>query len=115
MIYSHMFDHPYDDAYGQAFYSLSEPKRAALMVRAAQTTNTESMFFSFLLTEIAKHPTPELVPALQRVAPFPRADTISIQESVRTFVASITALAKVSAPLAAADLEADDDPLRNGW
>ncbi len=108
-----MFDHPYDSAYAEAFYNLSESKRKALLARAIQTDNTDSMFFSFLLTEVVKQPTPELALALQRVASFPNANTMSIQESVSTFVTSIASLAKIPAPLPAE--ESQPDSLREGW
>jgi hypothetical protein len=63
--------------------------------------------------EVAKQPTPELVPALQRVATIPKPNTISTQESISTFVTSIAALAKLSAPLAIN--EANADVLHEGW
>jgi hypothetical protein len=112
-IYCRMFDHPYDSAYGEAFYNLSESKRKALLARAIQTDDTDSMFFSFLLTDVVKQPTPELAPALQRVASFPNANTMSIQESVSTFVTSIASLAKIPAPLPVE--ESQPDALREGW
>lgn len=112
-LYGRMFDHPYDSAYGQAFYDLPEAKRAALLARAVQTEDTDSMFFSFLLMDVAKQPTAELVPALQRVASAPNANTVSIQESVSTFVTSVVCLAKISAPIPSAENE--PDVLRNAW
>jgi hypothetical protein len=112
-MYCRMFDHPYDAAYAQAFYELSESNREMLLARAVQTDDTDSMFFSFLLTEVAKRPTAEVVPALQRVAKLPNANTISVQDSVNTFVEAIAALAKLSAPL---PFDVDGpDVLRNGW
>jgi hypothetical protein len=112
-IYCRMFDHPYDSAYGQAYYDLPEANRAALLTRAVQTDDTNSMLFSFLLMEVAKAPTPELVPALQRVASAPAAETMSVQESVSTFATAVAALAKISAPLPATRDESD--VLHNGW
>ena len=46
-IYCRMFDHPYDTAYGEAFYNLSEPKRGALLVRAVQTDDRIRCSFLF--------------------------------------------------------------------
>ena len=78
-IYCQMFDHPYDSAYGEAYSGMSEAQRRALLARAVHTEATDSMFYSFLLSEVGKRPTPELVPVLQRVALAPAIDTISIQ------------------------------------
>jgi hypothetical protein len=111
-LYCRLFDHPYDAAYAEAFYDLSEERREALLLRAAQTGDVDSMFFGFLLIEIAKHPTMELAPALRRAAIVPNANTTSIHESIRTFVASVVSLAKLSVPL---DDDDHPDVLRKAW
>jgi hypothetical protein len=98
-IYTHMFDHPYDTAYAQAYFSLSEEVRTELVERAIQTHSTDSMFYSFLLSDVIKAPTVRMIPALQGVASKPRADTSSVQESVSTFSTAVMALAKLRAPL----------------
>jgi energy-coupling factor transporter ATP-binding protein EcfA2 len=112
-LYGRMFDHPFGAAYARAFYDLPDATRQALLARAVKTTDTNSMFFSFLLSEIATNPTAAFVPALQQVAYYPNANTVSIQESMSTFVSSISSLAKIAAPLPP-DKDERDAPHR-GW
>ncbi|CAM5771851.1 hypothetical protein LMIY3S_03647 [Labrys miyagiensis] len=112
-VYCRQFDHPYDGAYVEAFNELSAAKKEALFARAVETTETCSMFYSFLLTEVARSPTSQTVAALQRVASVPMRDTSSTQESVSTFVMAIVALAELGVPLLPADHE--NDPLMQSW
>ena len=108
-----MFDHPYDGAYGDAFYEMDAALRAKFLARAVFTKNTDLQSFSFLVDDVAKNPDAEAIPALQLVALAPKQDTPWFQTSVSTFVCAVTALARLGASLP--EGPPDIGPIQMAW
>ncbi|MET3524212.1 nuclease-related domain-containing protein [Mesorhizobium abyssinicae] len=91
--YGCIYDHPYDVLYAQAFNEMNPADRDKLLLFALHTSNSESMFFSFLIAEIAQHPFAEAAPRLRELARLPRVPTHSVQDSVACFTVAVKALA----------------------
>jgi hypothetical protein len=98
-LYSQITDHPFEAVYRGAYYQLAPAQRNALLARAVETEATNSLSYSFLLSEIVQNPMPQAASALQRAALAPNRDTDCIQGSVSTFVYAVIALARIGAPL----------------
>lgn len=85
----------------------------ALLARAVETKETNSLPFSCLVAEVARNPMIQMVSALQRVALVPKRDTNFIKQSVSTFVYAVIALARIGAPLPTG--EPVDDAATKAW
>ncbi|MBA8909912.1 nuclease-related domain-containing protein [Aminobacter ciceronei] len=95
--YGCIYDHPFDGLYAEAFNEMNPADRDKLLLFALHTSNSESMFFSFLIAEIAQHPFIEAAPRLQELARLPRVPTHSVQDSVGCFTVAVKALAALRA------------------
>ncbi|MBY5747440.1 NERD domain-containing protein [Rhizobium leguminosarum] len=100
--YSCIYDHPFDGLYAQAFNEMSQADRDKFLLFALHTSNSESMFFSFLIAEIAQNPFTEAAPRLQELSRLPRVPTHSVQDSVVCFTAAVKALAALRASVSSA-------------
>lgn len=112
-IWSNIFDHPYDAIYYQGYDQLLEAEKAELLTRALNADSRYSMFHAFLLSEVARRPSPAMVPALTKFALYPRQDTSSYQDAIDVFQHAVEALAKLGAPMP--DELPGDDEIQRAW
>jgi hypothetical protein len=101
-LYCYLMDHPFESFYCEAYFErLDDEQRAKIQSLAIHTETRDSMLFQFLLADVAKHPTPEMVPVLQEVATAPDPNAISTQDTIIGFTEACRGLAKMGTPLAA--------------
>jgi hypothetical protein len=100
-LYCHLMDHPFESFYCEAYFErLDDAQRAKIRSLAIQTETRDSMLFQFLLTEVARHPEPSMIPVLQEVATAPDPEAMSTQDAIIAFKEACRGLAGLGAPLA---------------
>lgn len=102
-LFMRQFDHPFSDAYCQAWHELSDGDRGLLSAMACRGTDPNQGFFTFasstIRNAIRAGPTPFVVETvLARLTP-PVARTGNSQESIETFLIAHEALGELGAAI----------------
>jgi len=100
-LYCYLMDHPFEPFYCEAYFQLlDDAQRARIRALAIHTESRDSMLFQFLLTEVAGHPEPGMIPVLQAIATAPNPESFAPQDAIIGFTEACRGLATLGAPLA---------------